>query len=385
MSKPAMLARAEAGEVSFFLQMGGQGSPWFRELKKFYDSGDLKEFFEAALSALEEEKPAQVSGIALPQGLDVRRWLTDESAVPSDNYLSAASVSLTMIQMTQLAYFESLLKHGWPIEKLLAHSLGSTGHSQGLISMTFAAMGLRGADFYEGLRSYMKYILYLAIRAQECYPELDPSADDQALADSLQLKDPAPMVAVLGGNHARISEMVEATNAGLDSDRKIYMSLYNSPTNRILSSHRSSLLAFYKQHRDALTADQIKYIFLRTTCPFHSPLMEPAVQPFEADRKKIGFNYQASDLKIPVYSFADGKDYRQLTDMCATMTRDLLVSTLYWEKAVSPIQTLKPAHIIDFGPGKTSQRLTQDTLAGFGLDVPVSALANAKDMKAFIE
>lgn len=385
MTKPGMLAQAEAGQASFFLQMGGQGSPWFRELKKFYDSGELREFFDVAIAALEEEKPDSLSPVALPQGLNVRKWLTDESSVPTDAYLSTASVSLTMIQMTQLAYFESLLRHGWPVLDLLKYSKGATGHSQGLISMTFAAMGQTGPAYYERLGKYMKYILHLAVRAQECYPHVEASHEDSAVAAELGLKDPSPMVAVLGTNHESIERLVAQTNASLNPHDKIYMSLFNSPTNRILSSHTASLLTFYRHHREWLASEQVKFIFLRTTCPFHSPLMNGAVEAFERDRKTVGFDYPASDLKIPVYSFADGKDYRHVNDLCGTMTRDLLVSTVYWEKALTPLRELRPTHVIDFGPGKTSQRLTQDTLTGFGMDIPVAALANAKDMKAFTE
>lgn len=385
MAKPAILTKAESGQASFFLQMGGQGSPWYKELKKFYDSGELKEFFDVTLGAIEEEAAKVTGTVGLPHGIDARKWLEDESSIPSESYLSTAAVSLTMIQLTQLAYFESVLKRGWSIEDLIKHTRGSTGHSQGLISMTFCALGKTGKEYYDALALYMKYILYLGVRAQEAYPELEPTAEDQALAAELGLKDPAPMVAVLGVNHERIAQLVEETNAGLPAEKKIFMSLYNSPVNRILSSHRSSLLAFYKQHKAVLEAEQVKFVFLRTTCPFHSPLMEGAVAPFEEDRKRIGFNFQASDLKMPVYSFADGKDYRDLADLGKTMTYDLLVSTLYWEKALAPIKELSPTHVVDFGPGKTSQRLTADTLSGFGLDVAILGMANGKDLKAFTE
>ncbi len=385
MAKPAILTKAEAGEATFFLQMGGQGSPWYKELKKFYDSGELKEFFDVTLKAIEEEAPKVTGSVGLPHGIDARKWLEDESSIPSDAYLATAAVSLTMIQLTQLAYFEAVLKAGWTMDDLIKHTKGSTGHSQGLISMTFCALGKSGKDYYDALALYMKYILYLGVRAQEAYPEIEPTADDLALATELGLKDPAPMVAVLGVTHERIAELVQATNANLPADKKIYMSLYNSPVNRILSSHRSSLLNFYKQHKATLEAEQVKFVFLRTTCPFHSPLMEGAVAPFEEDRKRIGFDFKASELKIPVYSFADGKDYRDLADLCKTMTYDLLVSTLYWEKALTPLKTLKPTHIVDFGPGKTSQRLTSDTLTGFSLDIPILGMANAKEIKSFTE
>lgn len=385
MSKPAFLTQAESGQTTLFLQMGGQGAPWYKELKKLYDSGEIKEFFDVTLGAIEQEAGKVSGSVSLPHGIDARKWLDDESTIPSEAYLSSAAVSLTMIQLTQLAYFEATLKQGWSIDNLLKYSKGSTGHSQGLISMTFAALGLSGKAYYDALALYTKYILYLGYQAQKAHPELEPTAADTALATELGLKDPAPMVAVLGANHDRIRQLVDTTNATLPTDKKIFMSLFNSPVNRILSSYRSSLLAFYKDHKEVLAAEEIKFVFLRTTCPFHSPLMEGAVVPFEEDRKRIGFNFKASDMKIPVYSFATGNDYRDLAELGQTMTYDLLVSTLDWQKPLTPIKTLQPTHIIDFGPGKTSQRLTADTLKGFGLDIPILGMANAKEMKAFTE
>jgi len=385
MSKPAMLQQAESNQASLFLQMGGQGSPWYKELKKIYDSATLSKFFDVTLSALETEAPKVKGSIGLPHGIDARKWLDDESSIPSESYLSTAAVSLTMIQLTQLAYFEQVLQSGWSITDLLKHTKGATGHSQGLISMTFSALGKTGNDYYDALALYMKYILHLGVRAQEAHPDIEPTADDLALANEVGLKDPAPMVAVLGADHNRIAQLVDATNANLPNDKKIYISLYNSPVNRILSSFRSSLLTFYKEHKATLDAEQIKFVFLRTSCPFHSPLMEGAVAPFESDRKQLGFEFKASELQIPVYSFADGNDYRNLSDLCATMTRDLLVSTLHWQKALDPVKKLQPTHIVDFGPGKTSQRLTQDTLKEFGVEIPILGMANGKEFKQFTD
>jgi len=86
------------------------------------------------------------------------------------------------------------------------------------------------------------------------------------------------------------------------------------------------------------------------------------------------------DLKIPVYTFANGEDYRKMFGLMPIMSRDLLVSTLHWDMAVKPaINTVD--YIIDFGPGKTSQRLTQETITSLGGNINVLCLANPKDVK----
>lgn len=361
-----------------FFQMGGQGSPWYKELKKIYDSGELKDFFHHCFDAISELNSLTENAIATPYGLHPEKWLKEESSIPSEDYLSTAGVSLVMIQMTQLAYYEQF-RLKYPFSKIQNIVAGATGHSQGLISATLLALGLEGEDYYKALRLYMKYITYIALRAQEVFPFLNPSEEDLKLTDELGLKDPAPMVAVLGSEHKIIEELVQKFNEK-NIAPTIYIGLYNTPTNRILSSHRKSLLLFYKENKSYFEENKIKYIFLKTTCPFHSPYMEESVNKVLEDIKKENFIYDMKDLKIPVYTFANGKDYRTMDSLMPVMTRDLLVSTLYWDLALKPVANTVD-YIIDFGPGKTSQRLSQETLTALNSDVPVLCLANPKDVK----
>ncbi len=370
----------EEKNQKIFLQMGGQGSPWYRELKKLYDSKSLEKFFDTCFNAIDELRELTQHSVATPQGLRPREWLENESTVPSEDYLSIAGVSLVMIQMTQLAYFEQF-RLKYPYSKIKNIIGGASGHSQGLISMTLAALGLEGEEYYEALRLYMKYIVYLALRAQEVFPELNPSKEELELAEHLGLKDPSPMVAVLGNNHKIFEELVEKINTKLPESEKIYIGLYNTPTNRVLSSERKSLLLFYKENKEFLESNKIKYIFLKTTCPFHSPYMEQAINKVLEDMNKENFSYDMKDLKFPVYTFSNGQDYNSLNNLLAVMTRDLLVSTLYWNKVIQNIKDRQNeiAFIIDFGPGKTSQRLTQEILEDLNLEKSIYAMANPKE------
>jgi malonyl CoA-acyl carrier protein transacylase len=361
-----------------FFQMGGQGSPWYKELKKLYESNELKDFFLHCFDAINELKSLTDNAIATPFGLHPEKWLKNESSIPSDDYLSTAGVSLVMIQMTQLAYYEQF-RLKYPFGKIQSIIGGATGHSQGLISATLLALGLEGEEYYKALRLYMKYITYLGVRAQEVFPFLNPTEEELKLAEELGLKDPAPMVAVLGSEHKVIEELVQKFNEK-NIASTIYIGLYNTPSNRILSSHRKSLLLFYKENKSFFEENKIKYIFLRTTCPFHSPYMENSVSKVLEDMKNENFIYDMKDLKIPVYTFANGKDYRTMEGLMPIMTRDLLVSTLHWDLALKPVIGNIDS-IIDFGPGKTSQRLSEETLTSFNGNIPVLCLANPKDIK----
>lgn len=363
--------------------MGGQGSPWYRELKKIYDTQEYKEFFFHCFDSLNELKSLTSNAIATPKGIHPELWLKDESTLPEEDYLSTAGISLIMIQVTQLAYFEQL-RTRYPLEKILEIVAGATGHSQGLISITLVALGLDGNDYYEALRFYMKYITYLALRSQEVFPYLEPSEEDLKLAHELKLSDPSPMVAVLGSDHSTIKHLVDAFNQKYPDEPRIYVSLYNSPTNRILSSHRKSLLLFYKENQTFFAEHKIRYIFLKTTCPFHSPYMEEAYIKSLEDVRKLNFSYDTKDFKIPIYTFATGEDYRNHSDLLKIMGKDLLINTLHWDKAILPAVNHQVGYIIDFGPGKTSQRLTTENLEHFQSNIPVLTMSNPKEVKEIL-
>lgn len=376
----SLIQQLKAQNKKIFFQMGGQGSPWYRELKKIYESNEIKEFFSVCFDVFQELQPLTKHSIATPSGLYPEEWLKNENSIPSDDYLSTAGVSLIMIQMTQLAYYE-LFRKKYPYSQIQNIIAGATGHSQGLISSTLLGFGLENEEYLQGLRFYMKYITYLALRSQEVFPYIHASKEEIQLAEELNLKDPSPMVAVLGSNHFAISELVEEFNCKYKEEKPIYIGLYNTPTNRILSSYRKSLLLFYKLNQKFLEENKIKFIFLKTTCPFHSPYMEPSVGKTLEDIKKENFSYDTKDLKFPIFTFSTGKDYREESHLLPVMTKDLLVNTLHWDLALKPISTIKVDYIIDFGPGKTSQRLTEENLPNLQYSVPILCMANPKDIK----
>jgi len=378
--------RASNGNAAFFLQFGGQGSPWYKELKSYYADPKMKRFFDAALRAVEEERSTVEGTVGLPHGINAKLWLDDETKIPSDEYLGCAAVSIPMIQMTQLAHFENLTLSGYDRTKLIAYSLGATGHSQGLIPACLVSMNLEGDDYYAGVAKFMKYMIYLGVRAQETHPHFTATEEETRLSQELGEKgSPAPMVAVLGETHDDIKKLVDETNATLPVDKKIYISLFNSPTNRILSSYRSSLVAFHKAHKARMDEKKTKFVYLRTTCPFHCPLMEPIRKPFEADIARLGVDYKGSQIKVPVYSFFDGRNMQKDANLPIQMYEDMAIHNLHWEKSVKPVADNRSiTHILDFGPGKVSQRLTADTLAQLSCETSVYAAAVPKDLKELL-
>ena len=63
--------------------------------------------------------------------------------------------------------------------------------------------------------------------------------------------------------------------------KKIFVSLYNTSANRILSGARGDLIAFHERYKAEFEAKQIKFVYLRSTCPFHCELMTPILEKFK--------------------------------------------------------------------------------------------------------
>lgn len=378
-----LLDAAKSGETKFFLQFGGQGAPYLKEMQKLFVEAAMKPFFDVAISAIEDAAKMVEGTAAHPEKIDFRKWLTEPDSAPSDDQMSIAGVSLGLIQATQFAHYEYLNIQGFDRTAMLNATAAASGHSQGLIAASFTALGLEGKAYYDGIYKYIQYLFLMGVRAQEVFPAIFASAEENEKSEALGAKAPAPMVAVLGDTHATIEAWVNEFNG---SEKKIFVSLYNTPANRIVSGARKDLIAFHEKHKTDFEAKQIKYVYLRSTCPFHSELMQPILEKFRPDIAKIGFDYKGGDMKFPVFSFWDGSDLRQASDLGMRMTDDLMVKTLYWDKAMQAVKNNSAIKaILDFGPGKTSQRLSLDTLAGLGHEVPVYAIAFAKDLKTVLE
>ena len=189
-----LIKKAEIGQARFYLQFGGQGTPWFQELLRYYHNPDFKTFFETILQALEEEAHRVEGTVGLAQGLDLRAWLKEQESIPSEKYLSYAAVSLPLVQAAQLAHYENLRLQGFSHQDFINWSLGSTGHSQGIIAAAFVALALDGQAYYETLAQFMKYQLYLGVSAQKIYPYLEPGPEELAESEALGEKNPGPMV-----------------------------------------------------------------------------------------------------------------------------------------------------------------------------------------------
>ena len=382
----ALIEKAGRGAAGFFLQFGGQGARWLGELGRLYEDPLLKDYMDCCFDALDQEVQKTGDHPLLSHSLEPLKWLKDPAGAPSEDYLEIASVSIVMIQITQLAHYERLRKSGYTSELLSRFVRSASGHSQGLVSTCFAAMCLDGSEYYDMLSRFTKYAFHLGLSCQSVYPYPFPSIEEISQSKKTDEPFPSPMAAFVGGSHEFIEDLVSMFNKGKNPEDRVYVSLYNSPSNRIVSAKRESHIAFHEFAKDMLLEKEIKFIYLQASCPFHSPLMPGVDAALDRVLDEINFRISGNSLKYPVYSFFDKKDLREVDDLGIRLGQDMSVNTLYWEKSLAPAMAdQNVTHILDFGPGKTSKRLTSEIFEKEGREIEILSAALPKDFKALIQ
>ncbi len=385
-SVPELIHQATQGNTSFFLQFGGQGSPWLGELARSRSNPLLNEFFSAAFSVISEEFQRVKDNPFYEPGFDPEAWLADPDSAPSEDYLERVTISMPMIHLTQLANLELIHHSGFSRDNIVRYASGATGHSQGVVTASLLALGLSGNDYFEALKVYTRFLFRLALHAQETFPY--PVSTDSELeeASRLSLDDPAPMAALVGNTHKISEELVDSFNKDRSTEYKVTIGLRNTPENRILSACRQSLIEFYGMYASRLEENDIRFVFLKSSCPFHSPLMEGVAKNFEQDLRDTGFSFRGSDLKIPVYSFFDGRNLQEVDDLAPVLVKEILIQPLYWEHAVhSVVENSDSTTVLDFGPGKVSVRFTQEALKSKGTNCEIFTLALPRDQKKILK
>ena len=294
-----------------------------------------------------------------------------------------------MIFITQAANYHLMTLKGFPVDKLTAATAGVTGHSQGIIGGALAALAKDGKDFYKTFADFLSFTFYLGYRAQEKYPIFEV---EKAVIDGnaeIGDKNPSPMVAVIGYSKEELEARVDAANKdlSLSGQDKLSISLYNTPDSMIISAKPSSLLAFRKKYKSEMDERKAKFVYLRTTAPFHCPFMEGTWEKFEVDLKtKVHFPYTVADLKLPLHSIYDGRQIGSSENLAEVLFKEIVIKALHWDKAVGALFTnASIATVIDCGPSVVTSKLTGGQLTSKNLTTQVLCLSNNKDLKVIFE
>ena len=144
------------------------------------------------------------------------------------------------------------------------------------------------------------------------------------------------MAAVIGLSFDDIS----ALTAGLQD---VYVANYNSPTQIVVSGTQAGLNAFETACKDKGAR---RFIRLKVSGPFHSPLLKQAKDEFQSALESVPF----SDPVIPLYSNVTGKRITAGSEakrLCA----EQIVSTVRWVDEENGILADAYERCLEAGPG----------------------------------
>ncbi len=389
MTTPKFLSTLKTSSKKLFLQFGGQGSPYLKEMAKLYQEPELADFFKVTFEVLSKITARDGKHPFLNEGIDFKTWLDNPDGAPSEDYLARAPISVPGIFITQVANYRLLTKKGYSTADLIGNTAGISGHSQGVIAAALVGLGKDGDDFLKTYGDFLNFIFYLGFNGQKAYPDFSIPADVLKGNETNGDKNPAPMVAIVGYSAAELEERVKKTNEknGLKGQDALFISLYNTPDSMIISALPKSLLIFRNEWKAEMDEKKFKFVYLKTTAPFHCPFMDSTLPTFlKEDASVSPFSYTGSDLKVPVYSIFDGHDLRTASNLRDILFKMVLIEPLYWNKAIKSIwEDSQIDAIIDFGPSVVSQRLTGGHLKSQNIEKQSFCASNAKELKALLE
>lgn len=388
MAIPKLINEAKENNKKIFLQFGGQGSPYLKELAKLYkEESNLKDFFNITFETLNklEKDNGGKSNRFINEGLDLKAWLENEDSAPPEDYQMRGCISIPLIFIVQMANYLAFTQKGYSVSELFAQTAGLTGHSQGVTAATIAALGKEGKDFLSAYSNFVDYMFYIGLRAQEEYPNFDVPEEVVKQVTEIGDKSPAPMVACIGYTAEELESRVQEVNKefSLSGKSTLYASLFNASNSIVISGDPASLVLFRKKYKEEMDSKKGKFVYLKTTVPFHCPLIADSWNKFEQDLKeRIDFKYSGSDLKLPVYSIHDGKNLQKVDNLAQELFNEMVIETLHWDKALTELfNNSEIDTVIDFGPSVVSAKLTGGQLTTREIKKRVCCVSNPKDLK----
>jgi [acyl-carrier-protein] S-malonyltransferase len=204
------------------------------------------------------------------------------------------------------------------------------GHSLGEISALVAAGALEAED---GLR-------LVAARGRLMQEAAEQTGDGGMLA--VRVRERGPM-----------DEVAAATGLSLAND--------NAPDQLVLSGATAAL-----DEAEILLADRkVRAKRLPVAGAFHSPLMEPAVEPF----RELVSQIRVSEPDVPVMSCVTAAPFEDVRgQLVAAITRPVR-----WTDVLRALHTRDATHFVETGPGRALSGLTRKTLDGVEAETPLEA------------
>jgi [acyl-carrier-protein] S-malonyltransferase len=203
------------------------------------------------------------------------------------------------------------------------------GHSLGEVAALAAADALSAED---GLR-------LVAARGRLMQEAADVTGDGGMLAVRAREREP-------------VEQVVLATGVVIAND--------NAPDQLILSGAISAL----SEAEGLLAERKIRAKRLPVSGAFHTPMMEPAVQPF----REIVERTELREPRVPVLSCVTAAPFHDVRDQLV----DGITHPVRWTDVLRALHELGATRFVETGPGSVLTNLVRKSLAGVEADAPLA-------------
>jgi [acyl-carrier-protein] S-malonyltransferase len=203
------------------------------------------------------------------------------------------------------------------------------GHSLGEISALVAAGAL---DAEDGLR-------LVAARGRLMQEAAEETGDGGMLA--VRARDRAP-----------VEQVAAKTNLSIAND--------NAPDQLVLSGALAAL-----DEAEALLREQrVRAKRLPVAGAFHSPLMEPAVEPF----RRLAEHVEVRAPRVPVLSCVTAAPFQDVREQLV----QAIVSPVRWTDVMSALRDLGATRYVETGPGRVLTNLVRKSLEDVEAEAPLT-------------
>ena len=162
--------------------------------------------------------------------------------------------------------------------------------------------------------------------------------------------DRGSMLALVGGEPADAEAVAAEAGVTVAND--------NAPGQVVLSGDREKL-----EHAEELARERkIRALPLDVAGAFHSPSMQPAVEPFRAAL----YETELHDPRFPVFSCASARPFADVREELA----GALVRPVRWRETVLALRDAGAESFVDVGPGKVLARLMKRISPGLKAQTP---------------
>ena len=363
-AKQSVASRLHAGE-SFIVSFGGQATPWRETLESLVATDSRLASELVAVDQAVRDRLAPVATDLLTISPAGGRMLDDEGGVVTSG--SGAEVSVPGILLAQHA---ALVAAAHTSVDLIDSSLrprAVIGHSQGMLGVALLE-SLRAASAHHGENNAEVVEIHAVARLIGA-----AAARSVRRANLGPIGEVTPMLSVRGVPRAALDQVLNA--AGLSEH--ISIGVTNGRTAFILSGRPADLEAAVsalefaakrseREHKERLRGGEVLAPiceYLDTTVPFHSPLLEGAVEDTVAWANSCGINPELARYLAQAV----------LTDVVdwPTTVREA-VGTDAAGKAEAKL-------IVDLGPGAVLARMSEAIVQGTGVTVVVAGTSAGID------